>query len=95
MKTGFKLLIGCLALALPLGGFAIASAAQKPVYSESFVAELPAKYQRLATTSGKKIVFAAASSLAFSLRSDIVEQELPEYKSVNMGHPLLRLLPEG
>jgi hypothetical protein len=85
MKTGFKLLIGCLALALPLGGFAIASAAQKPVYSESFVAELPAKYQRLATTSGKKIVFAAASSLAFSLRSDIVEQELPEYKSVNMG----------
>src|SRR5574344_665279 len=86
MKTGIKILIGCLAFLLPVGVYTAVGASQKPVYSQSFLAELPEKYSRLVeATDQKKIVFAAASSLPFGLRSDIVESELPGYKSINMG----------
>jgi len=86
MKSGWKILIACAAFLLPVGTFVAVGAAQKPVYSESFLGEFPDKYARLTeATDKKKIVFAAASSLPFGLRSDIVESELPNYKSVNMG----------
>lgn len=55
------------------------------VYLNTYLGALSDKYERLKHTSGKRIVFIGGSSTAFGLRSDLIEQELPEYKVVNFG----------
>lgn len=54
-------------------------------YEKTFLAEMNDKYNLLKQTKNKKIIFVGGSSLPFGLRSDIVEQELKEYKAVNYG----------
>lgn len=53
-------------------------------YDETYLRELPDKYNRLVSTDSKKIVFVGGSSLAFGLRSDLISQEL-DYETVNFG----------
>jgi len=85
MKSWKKILIASLAVLIPVGGYCLFGTFQKSVYSESYLAELPAKYERLKNANKKKIVFVSASSMAFGLRSDIIEKELPDYEAINMG----------
>jgi len=54
-------------------------------YGNTYLAELDDKYDLLCKTEEKKIVFVGGSSLPFGLRSDLIEQELPDYKVVNFG----------
>jgi hypothetical protein len=54
-------------------------------YGETFLGELPAKYERLTTTEGRRIIVIGGSSAAFGLRSDLIQQELPNYETVNFG----------
>lgn len=54
-------------------------------YKNTYLAELDDKYDLLCKTDGKKIIFVGGSSLPFGLRSDLIEQELPEYKAVDFG----------
>ncbi len=54
-------------------------------YSETYYGELPAMYDRLAGTEGKKVVLIGNSGVAFGVRSDLLEKELDGYKVVNFG----------
>lgn len=54
-------------------------------YEKTFLAEMNDKYDLLKKTNDKKIVFVGGSSLPFGLRSDIIEQELSDYKVINYG----------
>ena len=54
-------------------------------YNNTYIAEFNDKYQLLNSTKEKKIIFVGGSSLPFGLRSDLIEQELPDYKVVNFG----------
>ena len=47
-----------------------------PQYDRSFYGGMAIKYDRLKSTSGRKVVIIGGSSLAFGLRSDLLEQEL-------------------
>ena len=57
----------------------------KDQYENTYLAELKDKINLLNNTKEKKIIFVGGSSLPFGLRSDLIEQELPEYKVVNFG----------
>ena len=54
-------------------------------YDNTYLAELEDKYRLLCETDERKIVFVGGSSLPFGLRSDLIEQELPDYRVVNFG----------
>lgn len=47
-----------------------------PQYDKSFYGGMAIKYDRLKNISGRKVVIIGGSSLAFGLRSDLLEQEL-------------------
>ena len=47
-----------------------------PQYDESFYGGMAIKYDRLKNISERKVVIIGGSSLAFGLRSDLLEQEL-------------------
>lgn len=47
-----------------------------PQYDKSFYGGMAIKYDRLKNVSGRKVVIIGGSSLAFGLRSDLLEQEL-------------------
>lgn len=47
-----------------------------PQYDNSFYGGMAIKYDRLKNVSGKKVVIIGGSSLAFGLRSDLLEEEL-------------------
>lgn len=71
-----------LALPLTLAAFAFGLPAQ---YGETFLAGLERKYERLETAPGPRIVVVGGSGVAFELRSDLLEAELPGYTVVNFG----------
>lgn len=54
-------------------------------YSNTYLAEFNDKYNLLNNTKDKKIVFVGGSSLPFGLRSDLIEEQLKDYKVVNFG----------
>ena len=54
-------------------------------YDNTYLAEFSDKYNLLNGVEGKKIVFVGGSSLPFGLRSDLIEEQLPDYKVVNFG----------
>lgn len=54
-------------------------------YNNTYLAELNDKYMRLNEDDKKKIVFIGDSAMPFSLRSDLIEEQLPDYKVVNFG----------
>lgn len=47
-----------------------------PQYDDSFYGGMAIKYDRLKGVSGRKVVIIGGSSLAFGLRSDLLEEEL-------------------
>ena len=54
-------------------------------YNNTYLAEFNDKYSRLNNVDGQKIVFVGGSSLPFGLRSDLLEEQFPDYKVVNFG----------
>ena len=54
-------------------------------YNNTYLAELNDKYMRLNEDDKKKIVFIGDSAMPFGLRSDLIEEQLPDYKVVNFG----------
>ncbi len=53
-------------------------------FEKTFVGELPDKYDRLLDTDGEKIIIVGGSSVAFGIRSDIIE-EYTDMSVVNFG----------
>ena len=54
-------------------------------YGETYYAEIAKMYQRLKTTEDKRIIFLGNSAVAFGVRADLVESEIPAYKAINFG----------
>ncbi len=56
-----------------------------PQYGETYLAELPAKRQRLREAEGRRIIVIGGSNVPFALRSGLMEQELPGWAVVDFG----------
>lgn len=56
-----------------------------PRYDETYYGELAHMVDRLKTTEGKKIVFVGNSAMAFGIRPDLIDAEIPGYTSVVFG----------
>lgn len=86
MKKRILRILACLlalaALPAALGGFAFAL---PPQYGDTFLGELPYKCAALAAAEGRRVIVAGGSGVAFGLRSDLLEGELPGYAVVNFG----------
>ncbi len=54
-------------------------------YSDTYLGELPFKYQRLQETKGKRIVLVGGSNLAFGVDSNLIKENFHDYDVVNMG----------
>ena len=54
-------------------------------YAETYYAELLDKYDNLSKEENKKIILIGGSSLPFGVRSDLIEEQFPEYKVINFG----------
>ena len=54
-------------------------------YNNTYLAELNDKCNRLNEDDKKKIVFIGDSAMPFGLRSDVIEEQIPDYKVVNFG----------
>lgn len=54
-------------------------------YEETFLGEMKYKMQRLEETEGKRIIVVGGSSVAFSLKSGLVEESFPGYQVVDFG----------
>ena len=75
-KTIFLIcLLTCLALVLPISviGFSLGTA---PQFDETFLGEMSAKMERLESIESPKITVIGGSSVAFGLRSDLMEEQL-------------------
>ena len=68
-------ILTCLALVFPVtvGAMALATPAQ---FDNTFLGELSCKIERLESIDQPKIIVVGGSSVAFGLRSDIMEQQL-------------------
>ncbi len=81
-----RLLVLLLVVAAPLISFVTVVELLDDPYQNTYLGAFEAKYDRLYEAEGKKIVFIGGSSLAFGLRSDLIEEELGgEYTVVNFG----------
>lgn len=69
----------------PFVGFTIWSFSMPPQFYETYLGGLTDKFNRLTTIKEKKIIIVGGSSVPFSLRSDLIEKEIPDYKVVNFG----------
>ena len=85
MKRLIKLLLFLLVLIVPFLVSICVVENTKDQYDNTYLAELKDKISLLKNTKEKKIVLIGGSSLPFGIRSDLIEQELPEYKVVNFG----------
>ena len=56
-----------------------------PQFGETYYGELPIMKKKLYESKRKKIVFLGNSSVAFGIRTDLIQQELPDYDVVNFG----------
>ncbi len=54
-------------------------------YNETFLGVLPDKVQRLETAQDKRIILVGGSSVPFSVKSDLIEQQLPGWQVVDFG----------
>ncbi len=80
-----KALILIILLSFPFAAVFLVTEKTPNQYNNTYLAEFNDKYNLLNNTKEKKIVFVGGSSLPFGLRSDLIEQEIPEYKVVNFG----------
>ncbi len=85
-KVIIRLVVLLLVVVTPLACFVTVVELLSDPYQNTYLGAFEAKYERLYNTEGKKIVFIGGSSIAFGLRSDLIEQELGgEYTVVNFG----------
>ena len=56
-----------------------------PVYTGSFLGELPEKVRLLDETEGKRIIVIGGSGAAFGVDAGLLEKEFPGYGAVNFG----------
>ena len=56
-----------------------------PQYGETYLGALSVKDAALQAAEGPRIIVVGGSGAAFDLRSDLLEQELPAYRTVNYG----------
>ena len=85
-KRIIKLIALVLITLAPFGVFVLISETTPDTYEKTYLGGFEAKYDRLYSTEGKKVVFIGGSSLPFGLRSDLIEEELGgEYTVVNYG----------
>lgn len=63
----------------------ICGLALPPQYEETFLGEMKYKLQRLQATEGRRIVLVGGSSIPFSVKSELMEQSLPDYRVVDFG----------
>lgn len=54
-------------------------------YAQTFLGEMPDKLRLLESTPGKRIVIIGGSSVPFALNSALLEEQLPEYRTVDFG----------
>lgn len=73
-------LILVIPVSLVLTGFCLPSQ-----FGDSFYGEIAEVYHELKETERKKIIFIGNSAVAFGVRKDLVESEIPAYKSINFG----------
>lgn len=89
MKKGIKLTIGISAITLLLASLpttvAVLVFGSDTLYKDTYLAGMKLKRDLLKETEGKRIVLIGGSSLAFGVRSPLIEKEFPEYKVVNFG----------
>ncbi len=79
-----KFLFAALLLALPLI-LAVFAFALPPQYDETYLGGLADKMEALRAAEGPRIVLAGGSGAAFAVRSDLLEQEFPGRRVVNLG----------
>ncbi len=85
-KKLLRLLALLLVVLIPLATLTVIIELLPNPYTKTYLGAFDAKYERLYEAEGKKIVFVGGSSLAFGLRSDLLEAELDgEYTVVNFG----------
>ncbi|MDE7384896.1 MAG: hypothetical protein K2M84_03955, partial [Anaeroplasmataceae bacterium] len=85
MKRLIKLFLFIMLLTIPFIITISVVENTKDQYDNTYLAELKDKISLLKNTKEKKIILVGGSSLPFGIRSDLIEQELPEYKVVNFG----------
>ena len=86
MKHRALRVIGCLLILLAVPFSLLAAAFGLPAqYGETYLAALSDKWERLRSAPGPRIVVVGGSGVCFDLRSDLLEQELPDYSVVNFG----------
>ena len=85
MKRLIKLLLFLILLIVPFIVPVCVVENTSDQYDNTYLAELKDKISLLKNTKEKKIILVGGSSLPFGIRSDLIEQELPEYKVVNFG----------
>ena len=56
-----------------------------PRYDETYYGQLAHMVDRLKNTGGKKIVFVGNSAMAFGIRPDLIDREIPGYTGVVFG----------
>ena len=85
-KKIIKLIAFIFAVLMPFCAFVIITESLEDTYAKTYLGGFEAKYDRLYSVEGKKIVFIGGSSLPFGLRSDLIAEELGgEYTVVNYG----------
>ncbi len=85
-KSIIKIIVLFLIALIPFICFTIIVEAQKNPFEQTYLASINDHYDNLKETEGKKIVFVGNSSLAFGLRSDLLENDLGnDYSVVNFG----------
>lgn len=86
IKKIIFILITIIALLSPMSFVLISAFSLTPVYTNAFSNVLYNKYTRLRQNKNeKKIIIIGGSSVPFSLRSSLVEKELPQYKCIDFG----------
>ena len=86
LKSSLIIFLTAAAMLLFLVIFLLISAFALPCqYDATFLGEMKYKLERLKNTEGKRIVVVGGSSVPFSLKSDLIEQYLPEYTAVDFG----------
>lgn len=79
MRKSKKTLIAVLLILMLPISLLLAAAALPDFYGETYYAELPALYQRLYETEGKKLILIGGSSVAFGVDTGLLEGILAEY----------------
>lgn len=85
LKFILKLISLVLVITIPFFIIFIVTEKTSNQYSNTYLAEFDDKYDLLNKTDDKKIIFVGGSSLPFGLRSDLIEEELSDYKVINFG----------